>query len=119
MLHSLLTKTAILSLITAGALLAGTESAPVDTETSKQATLEDTKNNPQTTCPVMGGTINKKLFVEQDGKRIYVCCAGCIDPLKKDFNKYAAKLESQGQCVETIGADTPVKKKACPVKRSK
>ncbi|HUT37359.1 MAG TPA: hypothetical protein VNE39_28005, partial [Planctomycetota bacterium] len=30
---------------------------------------------PQTTCPVMGGKIDRKLFVDYEGKRIYVCCS--------------------------------------------
>ena len=51
---------------------------------------------PQTTCPVMGGTINTKLYVDHGGKRIYVCCAGCIAPIKKSPAKYIKVLESQG-----------------------
>lgn len=50
----------------------------------------------QTTCPVMGGPVDKKLFVDAEGKRIYLCCKGCIDPVKKDPKKYIAKLEAQG-----------------------
>jgi YHS domain-containing protein len=57
---------------------------------------------PQTTCPVQGDAIDKSLFVDYQGKRIYVCCSGCIDVLKKDPEKYIKKLESMGQGVETI-----------------
>jgi YHS domain-containing protein len=57
---------------------------------------------PQTTCPVMGGTINKKYHVDYKGKRIYVCCPGCIPELKKDPEKYIKKLEAMGQSVETV-----------------
>lgn len=56
----------------------------------------------QTNCPIMGGAINKKLFVEQDGVRIYVCCGGCIAPVKKDFAAIRAKLEKQGVTLETV-----------------
>ncbi len=60
----------------------------------------------QTTCPVMKGKpINKELYVDHDGKRIYVCCAGCIDPIKKDPAKYIQKLEKMGQSVESIPAE--------------
>jgi ABC-type Zn2+ transport system substrate-binding protein/surface adhesin len=56
----------------------------------------------QTTCPVMGGTINKELYVDKDGKRIYVCCEACIEKLKADFAKYEAKLEEMGQKAQTL-----------------
>lgn len=50
----------------------------------------------QTKCPVMGGDINKKLYVDSDGKRIYMCCKGCEGALKKDPAKYIKKLEAEG-----------------------
>ena len=53
----------------------------------------------QTTCPVMGGKINSKLFVDTDGKRIYVCCPGCVAAIKKDPAKYIKKLEDGGVTV--------------------
>ena len=51
----------------------------------------------QTTCPVMGGAINKELYVDHEGKRIYVCCGGCIDQIKQDPQKYIDKLKADGQ----------------------
>jgi len=50
----------------------------------------------QTTCPVMGGKINKAQYVDANGKRIYVCCKGCIAPLKADPEKFIKKMESEG-----------------------
>jgi hypothetical protein len=58
----------------------------------------------QTMCPIMGGKINKKLFVDHDGKRVYVCCAGCIGAVRKEAAKYIKKLEGQGITL----AKTPV-----------
>lgn len=55
---------------------------------------------PQKTCPVMGGAINKKLYVDWEGKRIYVCCKGCIADVKKDPAKYIKVLEERGEKVE-------------------
>jgi YHS domain-containing protein len=57
---------------------------------------------PQSTCPVLGGPINKDLFVDYQGKRIYVCCAGCIDEVKKDPAKYIEKLRKAGESVAVI-----------------
>ncbi|HBF34037.1 TPA: hypothetical protein DDW35_05690 [Candidatus Sumerlaeota bacterium] len=65
-----------------------------DKPTSGTVTAAASKE--QTTCPIMGGAVNKKLFVDKDGKRIYVCCSGCIEPVKKDFDAIAKKLEASG-----------------------
>jgi YHS domain-containing protein len=46
----------------------------------------------QTTCPVMGGPINKAIFVEYQGKKVYFCCNACPDVFKADPAKYIAKL---------------------------
>jgi YHS domain-containing protein len=67
---------------------------------------------PQTTCPVTGDPIDKKLYVDYNGKRIYVCCSSCLADLKKDPEKYIKKLESQGQSVETIGIESKKGSKA-------
>jgi YHS domain-containing protein len=46
----------------------------------------------QTMCPVMDGPIDKKLFTEYKGKKVYFCCAGCKEIFEKDPEKYIAKL---------------------------
>ena len=61
-----------------------------------EAQPQKVAGQPQTTCPVMGGAINKALFVDHDGKRIYLCCAGCTGAVKADPAKYIKKLEDQG-----------------------
>jgi YHS domain-containing protein len=50
----------------------------------------------QTVCPVMGGAINKAQYADVKGKRIYVCCPGCIDKIKADPDKYIKQLEAEG-----------------------
>ncbi|MFZ0944964.1 MAG: YHS domain-containing protein [Syntrophobacteraceae bacterium] len=47
-------------------------------------------------CPVLGNKIDEKVFVDYQGKRIYFCCAGCIDEFKKDPEKYLKKMEAEG-----------------------
>jgi YHS domain-containing protein len=73
-------------------------------------TLEKTPV-PQTTCPVMGGKINKSLYADYEGKRVYFCCAGCPEQFKKDPAKYVKKLEDQGVTLEKA----PVPQTLCPV----
>jgi len=51
---------------------------------------------PQTTCPVMGGNIDKNISTDYQGKRIYFCCPSCIPEFKKDPGKYLKKLEAEG-----------------------
>lgn len=63
---------------------------------------------PQTRCPVMDGTINKSLFVEYEGKRIYVCCKKCIETVKKDPAKYIRELEASGVKLEKAQTTCPV-----------
>jgi len=47
----------------------------------------------QTTCPVMeGNPINKALFVEYKGKKVYFCCPGCEEKFNAEPEKYVAKL---------------------------
>jgi YHS domain-containing protein len=46
----------------------------------------------QTTCPVMGSPINKALFIEYKGQKVYFCCPGCEEKFKAEPEKYVAKL---------------------------
>ena len=47
----------------------------------------------QTTCPVMeGNPIDKAIFVEYEGKKVYFCCAGCPEAFLAEPEKYLAKL---------------------------
>jgi YHS domain-containing protein len=55
---------------------------------------------PQTLCPVLGGNINKQVYAEYQGKRIYFCCSGCITEFQKDPEKYMKKLEAEGITLE-------------------
>jgi len=65
----------------------------------------------QLTCPVMGGPIDKSVYVEQNGLRIYACCPGCIPEIKKDFTKIAAKLEAQGIDIQKVQTTCPIETK--------
>ncbi len=61
--------------------------AQAKTETAVAAAGE------QTTCPVMvGRAIDKNLFVEYKGKKVYFCCKGCIPEFNKEPEKYVKLL---------------------------
>ena len=46
----------------------------------------------QTVCPVMCGAINKDIFVEYKGKKVYFCCEMCKPKFEKNPQDYIAKL---------------------------
>jgi YHS domain-containing protein len=46
----------------------------------------------QTTCPVMGGAIDKDIFVEYQGKKVSFCCKECVEKFKAHPDWYLAKL---------------------------
>jgi YHS domain-containing protein len=51
----------------------------------------------QTTCPVMGGAIDKAIFTEYKGKKVYFCCKDCVEKFKANPEKYVAKLPQFAQ----------------------
>lgn len=47
----------------------------------------------QKTCPIMDGNpINKAVYTEHEGKKVYFCCPACIKKFKADPEKYVANL---------------------------
>ncbi|MEI6891856.1 MAG: hypothetical protein V5783_06770 [Pontiella sp.] len=62
----------------------------------------------QAQCPVMGGKINPAQFADVKGKRIYVCCKGCIAKIKANPDRYLKELEAKGIVLD----QTPTKKDA-------
>jgi YHS domain-containing protein len=68
-------------------------------EKAKQDTVQTTEVT-QTVCPVMGGEINKEVYADYNGKRVYFCCQDCLSTFKKDPEKYMKKLEDEGVTLE-------------------
>src|SRR3989339_428241 len=68
------------------------------------------KTVPQTLCPVMGNAINKDIYVDYQGERVYFCCQGCPPLFNKDPKKYVDKMKEEGVTLEKMG--TPVGKDA-------
>ena len=61
-------------------------------ETKQEAKKAASAEIEQTVCPIMGGKINKSVFTEYKGKKVYFCCAGCKPTFEKNPEKYIAKL---------------------------
>jgi hypothetical protein len=50
----------------------------------------------QRMCPVSDqelGSMGTPIKVVVEGRDIFVCCQGCVDELKSNFDKYVAKLD--------------------------
>lgn len=93
--HRFLFLTAALVLVLMSVVVYGGESAP----------------KPQATCPVMGGDINKDLFVDVQGKRIYVCCPGCLATVKADPAAALKKIAENGETAEDAPVKAPTEEK--------
>ena len=59
---------------------------------------------PQTVCPVLGGNVDKQVYTDYQGQRIYFCCQGCDAEFRKDPEKYLKKMQEQGVTPEKAPA---------------
>jgi YHS domain-containing protein len=60
--------------------------APPTEPTAAAAEIE------QKICPVMEAPIDKNIFVEFQGKKVYFCCSQCKGNFEKNPEKYLPKL---------------------------
>lgn len=76
---------------------------------------------PQATCPVMGGDIDKNVFVDHEGQRVYFCCPGCIGKFEAEPGKYLAKLKADGVELEKTpaGAGATTDARGCGCEQGK
>lgn len=66
---------------------------------------EKTALRPQVSCPVMGGRVDKTLYVDYEGKRVYLCCQGCVAAFKANPEKYLAVLADKGEAPIDVPAE--------------
>lgn len=67
---------------------------------------------PQTVCPVMGGAINKEIFADYQGKRVYFCCKSCMPVFEESPERFIEQLESTGIILEKVPAPDSQQKPA-------
>lgn len=96
-------------LLIGGCVMTG---ALVRAETPTPATGQETTVStnapakPQTRCPVGGDKIDKKLFVDVEGYRVYLCCLDCARKVKADPKKYLKKIADAGEQAEPLKKDS-------------
>lgn len=100
-MRTLITTSVVAILLASPAMVDANPGCPsCKASTSGKAVVAKAKA--QTTCPVMkGGKIKKNLYADVKGKRIYVCCPGCIGKIKADPGKYIKQLEKAGVTLAT------------------
>ncbi len=62
----------------------------------------------QMLCPITGKEIDKKQFVDYQGKRVYFSSANCPTEFNKDPGKYIKKMEDDGITLERLQTKCPV-----------
>ncbi len=74
--------------------LAGCNDArePATDEEEVEAVVDAIEN--QQFCPVMeDNEINKDIYVDHEGKRVYFCCPGCVQVFQADPDTYMERLK--------------------------
>jgi len=61
----------------------------------------------QKTCPVMGFEVNRNIFTDFQGKRIYFCCQSCPPEFRKNPEAHMAKMKADGVLPEDAPVKTP------------
>ena len=82
-------------LLSAAAVFNGCKKAePVNMEPQGAVTAASDSNavTEQKLCPVMGNPIDKKVYTEYKGKKVYFCCPICKPEFEKNPEKYIGKL---------------------------
>ena len=72
-----------------------------------QCKLAANSAKPQTKCPVMGGKINKDVYADVNGYRVYACCPACLPKIKAEPKKYLQKVRDNGETPEKLVSAKP------------
>ena len=80
------------------------EPAAMERPESNKDAAQDEKAPGQDKCPVMGREVNREIYTDYKGIRIYFCCPPCIRAFESDPEKYVEKLKAQGTELEKIPA---------------
>lgn len=87
-----------LAVILAAALVTAGCSKQEDTTPAKDTAAPaatQTAQIAQKICPIMGDAIDKNMYTDYQGRRIYFCCAKCKAKFSTQPDQYLAKLDAQ------------------------
>ncbi|MEN8254248.1 MAG: efflux RND transporter periplasmic adaptor subunit [Verrucomicrobiota bacterium] len=82
----------------------------IDSEIQIQAkpgmmSVESMEMRPQTLCPIMGNPVNKEVYADYQGQRIYFCCAGCDSTFMEDPEKHLDQMRAENIQLEQTKED--------------
>lgn len=105
--------TKLLGVIAISAVLAITPAMSEQHEDTQGTKPDHSMNgeHAQTACPISGKPISRDVYVDHDGKRIYLCCPACKEKAEADAAGIIQRLESENIKLETV----PKKQTLCPV----
>jgi len=76
---------------------AGGAAFPVTGQAARQAAATGESQIAQRLCPVMGGQIDRKIYLDYSGRRVYFCCQMCVQTFNREPQKYLEKLDAELQ----------------------
>lgn len=56
-------------------------------------------------CPILGAKVDRSVFADYDGKRVYFCCPACVSRFKEDPAKVVQQMQSEGIPLEAAPAN--------------
>ncbi len=68
----------------------------VATDSNKKAESKVIQKEKQTVCPVLGQPVDKSVYTDYKGKRVYFCCSMCVSEFKKHPDEMIKKMEAEG-----------------------
>lgn len=77
-------------------------------EEAEQSEKQPIEFKEQTHCPVMGGKIDKEVYTDIQGQRVYHCCPGCKQTLVDDPDTYFEKAAAERVVFENIQTACPI-----------
>jgi YHS domain-containing protein len=72
----------------------------------EQGILLEKSPQPQLVCPVTGRGIDKNIYIDHEGRRVYLCCRQCVETFKSDPESFVTALLEQGVTLEEIPEDS-------------
>ena len=81
--------TALLVICTIALMSCKKKPEPAAPEETKEISVAAVQ---QKICPVMAGPIDKDIYTDYKGRRVYFCCQACKTEFEKDPQEYVSKL---------------------------
>lgn len=77
-------------------------------ESTEETGANVTISGNQKTCPVMGNPINKDIYVDYEGQRVYFCCPACKKTFLEDPEKYFRVMMKNGEYADSLQEKCPI-----------